>query len=133
MLETQRQRLVSEEPDNMSRNLDLAAFFTHCKLQPAHVQLALRSAMRVFAKAGNNSTAAVFARRLVDMKPADSKVVTSVSYDLELFLDQLLTLACVIRLDRSLPLEIVTRGMLSRSRTITLANSISVPPASPRS
>ena len=79
MLETQRQRLVSEEPDNMSRNLDLAAFFTHCKLQPAHVQLALRSAMRVFAKAGNNSTAAVFARRLVDMKPADSKVVTSVS------------------------------------------------------
>jgi coatomer protein complex subunit alpha (xenin) len=79
MLETQRQRLVSEEPDNMSRNLDLAAFFTHCKLQPAHVQLALRSAMRVFAKAGNNSTAAVFARRLVDMKPADSKVVTQVS------------------------------------------------------
>jgi coatomer protein complex subunit alpha (xenin) len=79
MLETERQRLVAEEPDALSRNLDLAAFFTHCKLQPAHVQLALRSAMRVFAKAGNNSTAAVFARRLVDMKPADSKVVSQVS------------------------------------------------------
>jgi coatomer protein complex subunit alpha (xenin) len=79
MLETERQRLVAEEPDALSRNLDLAAFFTHCKLQPAHVQLALRSAMRVFAKAGNNATAAVFARRLVDMKPADSKVVSQVS------------------------------------------------------
>ena len=79
MLETERQRLVAEEPEALSRNLDLAAYFTHCKLQPAHIQLALRSAMRVFTKAGNNSTAAVFARRLVDMKPADSKVVTQVS------------------------------------------------------
>jgi coatomer protein complex subunit alpha (xenin) len=79
MLETERQRLVAEEPDNQSRILELAALFTHCNLQPAHIQLALRSAMRVFAKAGNNATAAVFARRLVDMKPADSKVVSSVS------------------------------------------------------
>jgi coatomer protein complex subunit alpha (xenin) len=37
--------------------------------------------MRVFAKAGNHATAAVFARRLIDMKPTDSKVVSTVSRD----------------------------------------------------
>lgn len=78
-LETERQRLAAEEPDNHVRNLELAAYFTHCNLQPAHIQLALRSAMRVFAKAGNHATAAVFARKLIDMKPADSKVVSTVS------------------------------------------------------
>ncbi|KAJ9099019.1 hypothetical protein QFC20_005776 [Naganishia adeliensis] len=76
-LETERQRLVAEEPDNAVRHLELAAYFTHCNLQPAHIQLALRSAMRVFAKAGNHATAAVFARRLIDMKPTDSKVVST--------------------------------------------------------
>lgn len=79
-LETERQRLVAAEPDNAVRNLELAAYFTHCNLQPAHIQLALRSAMRVFAKAGNHATAAVFARRLIDMKPTDSKVVSTVSH-----------------------------------------------------
>lgn len=79
MLETERQRLVAAEPENQSRNLDLAAMFTHCKLTPSHVQLALRSAMRVFGKAGNHATAAIFARRLIDSKPTDSKVVTQVS------------------------------------------------------
>lgn len=79
LLETERQRLVSDEPENVSRNLDLAAYFTHCKLQPQHIQLALRSALRVFTKAGNHATSAVFARRLVDMKPSDSKVVSQVS------------------------------------------------------
>lgn len=65
-LEVERRRLVTEEPENIVRNLELAAYFTHCQLAPAHVQLALRSAMGVFSKAGNHATAAVFARRLVD-------------------------------------------------------------------
>lgn len=91
-LETERQRLVAEEPDNAVRHLELAAYFTHCNLQPAHIQLALRSAMRVFAKAGNHATAAVFARRLIDMKPTDSKVVSTVSRDYEPNESQVLTL-----------------------------------------
>ena len=78
-METERRRLVAEEPDNVIRNLELAAYFTHCKLQPNHVQLALRSAMGVFSKAGNHATAAVFARRLIDSNPSDSKVITQVS------------------------------------------------------
>jgi len=75
-METERRRIVSEEPDNITRNLELAAYFTHCKLAGQHVQLALRSAMGVFSKAGNHSTAAVFARRLIDSKPTDTKVLT---------------------------------------------------------
>ncbi|EIW68332.1 hypothetical protein TREMEDRAFT_39829 [Tremella mesenterica DSM 1558] len=75
-METERRRLVTEDADNVVRNLELAAYFTHCKLMPAHEQLALRSAMGVFSKAGNVSTAAVFARRLVDSSPSDAKVIT---------------------------------------------------------
>jgi coatomer protein complex subunit alpha (xenin) len=77
-METERRRIVAEDPDNISRNLELAAYFTHCKLQSTHIQLALRSAMGVFSKAGNQSTAAVFARRLVDSNPTDTKVITQV-------------------------------------------------------
>ncbi len=77
-METERKRLVVEDPDNITRNLELAAYFTHCKLQTSHVQLSLRSAMGVFAKGGNHSTAARFARRLVDSNPNDTKVLTQV-------------------------------------------------------
>ena len=79
-METERRRLVVEDPDNVTRNLELAAYFTHCKLPSSHVQLALRSAMGVFAKAGNHATAAVFARRLIDTSPSDTKVLTQVGY-----------------------------------------------------
>jgi coatomer protein complex subunit alpha (xenin) len=77
-LETQR-RSLSADPENLARNLELAAYFTHCNLQPSHVQLALRSAMGIFSKAGNHATAAVFARRLIDSGVADPKVITQVS------------------------------------------------------
>jgi hypothetical protein len=80
-METERRRLVAESPEaNTTRNLELAAYFTHCKLAPSHIQLALRSAMGVFSKAGNHATAAVFARRLIDSNPSDTKVITQVSY-----------------------------------------------------
>jgi len=79
-METERRRLVAESPEgNTTRNLELAAYFTHCKLAPSHVQLALRSAMGVLSKAGNHATAAVFARRLIDSNPSDTKVITQVS------------------------------------------------------
>ena len=66
--------MTQEEPDNLRRNLELAAYFTHCQLQPPHLQLSLRNAVNVFAKANNHAHSARFARRLIDLKP-DPKIV----------------------------------------------------------
>ncbi|PIL23467.1 transporter [Ganoderma sinense ZZ0214-1] len=73
-LEIERRRVAQDEPDNVKRSLELAAYFAHCKLQQAHLQIALRSAINVFAKANNHATAAKFARRLLDLNP-DPKIV----------------------------------------------------------
>ncbi len=69
--------MAQEDPDNARRSLELAAYFTHCTLQPTHLQIALRSAIGVFAKANNHATAAKFARRLLDLNP-DPKIVAQV-------------------------------------------------------
>lgn len=76
-IELERRRVVLEEPDNVRRSLELAAYFTHCRLQPPHMQIALRSAMGVFSKANNLATAAKFARRLIELNP-DPKIVAQV-------------------------------------------------------
>ncbi|THH32069.1 hypothetical protein EUX98_g2109 [Antrodiella citrinella] len=73
-LELERRRVAQEDPDNLQRSMELAAYFTHCQLQPAHMQIALRSAIGVFAKANNHATAAKFARRLLELNP-DPKIV----------------------------------------------------------
>lgn len=77
-VELERRRVAEEEPDNVRRSLELAAYFTHCDMQPPHLQIALRSAIGVFAKANNHATAAKFARRLLDLNP-DPKIVAQVS------------------------------------------------------
>ncbi|KAF8496519.1 coatomer subunit alpha-2 [Russula emetica] len=74
-IELMRRRVAQEEPENVRRGLELAAYFTHCQLQPPHLQIALRSAMQVFTKAGNAGTAAKFARKLLDLNP-DPKIVS---------------------------------------------------------
>jgi coatomer protein complex subunit alpha (xenin) len=76
-IELERRRVGQEEPDNVRRSLELAAYFTHCQLQPPHLQIALRSASLVFTKAGNAGTAAKFARKLLDLNP-DPNVVSLV-------------------------------------------------------
>ena len=43
--------------------MELAAFFTHCNLQPVHLALSLRSAMTVFFKHSNKATCVTFCRR----------------------------------------------------------------------
>ncbi|KAJ7792912.1 coatomer subunit alpha-2 [Mycena olivaceomarginata] len=73
-IELERRRVAEEEPDNVRRNLELAAYFTQCKLQPPHAQIALRSAVNVFTKANNQADAARFAKRLLELKP-DPKIV----------------------------------------------------------
>jgi coatomer protein complex subunit alpha (xenin) len=70
----EQRRVVEEEPDNVTRNLELAAYFTQCSLQPPHLQIALRSAIGAFAKANNHAHAARFAKRLLELKP-DPKIV----------------------------------------------------------
>ncbi|EKM58105.1 uncharacterized protein PHACADRAFT_252139 [Phanerochaete carnosa HHB-10118-sp] len=73
-IELERRRVSQEDPDNVRHSLELAAYFTHCQLQPAHLQIALRSAIGVFAKANNHAAAAKFARRLLELNP-DPKIV----------------------------------------------------------
>ncbi|THH00976.1 hypothetical protein EW026_g1619 [Hermanssonia centrifuga] len=73
-IELERRRVAQEEPDNVRRSLELAAYFTHCQMQPPHLQIALRRAISEFAKANNHATAAKFARRLLDLNP-DPKIV----------------------------------------------------------
>ncbi|KAG6828096.1 hypothetical protein H0H92_009251 [Tricholoma furcatifolium] len=73
-IELERRRVAEAEPDNVRRNLELAAYFTQCELQPAHMQIALRSAIGVYAKANNHAHASRFAKRLLELKP-DPKIV----------------------------------------------------------
>eukprot|EP00884_Botryococcus_braunii_P010188 jgi/Botrbrau1/19170/Bobra.0077s0079.1 len=63
-LRCELERKSSTEPN---RQAELAAYFTHAKLQPGHAVLSLRSAMILFYKLKNFSTAATFCRRLLEM------------------------------------------------------------------
>jgi coatomer subunit alpha len=51
------------------RVAELAAYFTHCNLQPVHLQLTLRSAMNIAIKLRNFATAYNMGRRLLDLNP----------------------------------------------------------------
>jgi coatomer protein complex subunit alpha (xenin) len=53
--------------DDLLRQAELAAYFTHCNLQPTHLKLSLQSAMSICFKAKNYGTAATFARRLLEL------------------------------------------------------------------
>ncbi|KAL8030656.1 hypothetical protein ABFX02_14G299300 [Erythranthe guttata] len=60
-----------EMKDDPIRQQELAAYFTHCTLQLPHTRLALQNAMTVCFKAQNLSTAANFARRLLETNPSN--------------------------------------------------------------
>ena len=49
--------------------LQMAAYFTHCNLQPVHLILTLRTALNLCFKLKNFKTAASFARRLLELGP----------------------------------------------------------------
>lgn len=67
-VELQRKAL-KDDPEQAVRAAELAAYFTHCNLQPVHLALSLRGAMTVFFKLKNFATAAGFARRLLELSP----------------------------------------------------------------
>lgn len=116
-IELERRRVVEEDPQNVQRNLELAAYFTQCQLQAPHMQIALRNAIGAFAKANNQAHAARFARRLLELNP-DPKIVAQVSYP------SLLSIILLIidnnhRLDNASQLETATHATPSRSLTMS--------------
>ena len=62
LLESTRREQFKEDP---TRNMELAAYLTHCNLQPLHLLISLRSAMSSAVKVKNFNTAASFCRRCV--------------------------------------------------------------------
>jgi coatomer protein complex subunit alpha (xenin) len=77
-LEDTRRELPAED---QKRNIDLAAYFTHCKLLPQHAILALRRGIQSATKVKNYAMAGRFARRLIELNP-DKATLTKVSTSL---------------------------------------------------
>ena len=115
-IELERRRVAEEEPENVRRNLELAAYFTQCQLQAPHLQIALRSAIGVFTKANNQADAARFAKRLLELKP-DPKIVAQVSQSANLFVRTLLTDSENCRPDNALQQVIGTQEMQWKPHT----------------
>ncbi|KAL9687190.1 hypothetical protein QQ045_031588 [Rhodiola kirilowii] len=59
----------SEMKDDIVRQQELAAYFTHCNLQLPHLRLVLQKAVIICYKGKNFKTAAQFARRLLETNP----------------------------------------------------------------
>jgi len=68
-MELARKELPRRTVDDQIHVCELAAYFTHCNLQPMHLILTLRTAVNLFYKLKNFKTAASFARRLIDLGP----------------------------------------------------------------
>jgi coatomer subunit alpha len=70
-LRCELERKAATDP---KRAAELAAYFTHARLQPAHAALALRAAMVQHYKAGNLACAAGFAARLLEIGALPAKI-----------------------------------------------------------
>ncbi|XP_044734927.1 coatomer subunit alpha [Chrysoperla carnea] len=68
-METLRKTLPKAQLDEQKRQCEMAAYFTHCNLQPVHQILTLRTALNMFFKLKNYKTAGSFARRLLELGP----------------------------------------------------------------
>ncbi|MCP9264240.1 Coatomer subunit alpha [Dirofilaria immitis] len=55
--------------ENAERNAEMAAYFTHCQLQPIHQILTLRTAVNLFFKLKQMKTCASFCKRLLELGP----------------------------------------------------------------
>jgi len=64
-----RIELLRRKTTEPKRIAELAAYFTHCNLNPPHQILALRSAMTIAFKAQLMKSAGSFARRLLELNP----------------------------------------------------------------
>lgn len=68
-METTRKTLPKSSLEEQKRQCEMAAYFTHCNLQPVHQILTLRTALNMFFKLKNFKTAASFAKRLLELGP----------------------------------------------------------------
>lgn len=68
-MELKRKELPKDTLDEQKRICEMAAYFTHCNLQPVHLILTLRTALNLFFKLKNFKTAASFAARLLELGP----------------------------------------------------------------
>lgn len=78
-IELARRQHALSHPEDLARQLELAALFTHAQMQPPHQQLALRTAMNESKKHGNLKTAAHFAQRLLNLQPPPSAKVEQIA------------------------------------------------------
>ncbi|KAG1495626.1 hypothetical protein G6F47_008964 [Rhizopus delemar] len=68
-MEQKRRSINGTSPEDLTRALELAAYFTHCQLQVKHMHLALRQATKQAFKVRNFDTASRFATRLLELAP----------------------------------------------------------------
>jgi coatomer subunit alpha len=68
-MELKRKEMPKSSPAELKRVCEMAAYFTHCNLQPVHLILTLRTALNLFFKIKNYKTAALFAHRLLELGP----------------------------------------------------------------
>lgn len=68
-METVRKSLPRSTLAEQKRICEMAAYFTHCNLQPVHQILTLQVAVNLFYKLKNYKTAGSFARRLLELGP----------------------------------------------------------------
>jgi coatomer protein complex subunit alpha (xenin) len=68
-MESVRKDLPKANIEQQKRICEMAAYFTHCNLQPIHQILTLRTACNLFFKIKNFKTSGSFARRLLELGP----------------------------------------------------------------
>ena len=68
-LELERKEMPKDNLAQQKRSCEMAAYFTHCQIQPIHQILTLRTALNLFFKLKNFQTASSFARRLLELGP----------------------------------------------------------------
>ena len=68
-MEIARKAMPNGTLEDKKRICEMAAYFTHCNLQPIHQILTLRTACNLFFKLNNFKTAGSFARRLLELGP----------------------------------------------------------------
>ncbi|VDM32758.1 unnamed protein product [Hydatigera taeniaeformis] len=69
-MEMTRKTLPKETDKDRVRNVELACYFTHMKLELPHLVLTLRTSVNLLFKLKNLRTAALMARRLLDLAPS---------------------------------------------------------------
>ncbi|KAJ3316515.1 hypothetical protein HDU76_001737 [Blyttiomyces sp. JEL0837] len=69
-----RMETVRREPSTTpKRAVELAAYFSHCQLQPLHLEISLYQGMTVAYKNKNFETAIQFATRLLELGPGPER------------------------------------------------------------